>query len=102
MVAVRLSALVFRYVDDFAAFQLVSYTYALAFAAGSIGGFVGRGVLLHLIAFLDQDFHVVLAGILDDRVVFLAEDFGHVEFGDEGNHQCHGKDHGYVEEVGYE
>lgn len=101
MIIAGFSVLVFRHVDDFAAFELVSYTYALAFAAGSIGGFVGRSVLLHLVAFLDQDFHVVLAGILDDCVVFLAEDFGHVEFGDEGNHQCHGKDHGYVEEVGY-
>ena len=31
---------------------------------------------------------------------FLAKDFLHVEPGDKGHHQCHGKHHGHIEQIG--
>ena len=88
----------FGNVDDVAVFEFVGYADAFAFVARLV--LVGRrGVAVDFVAFFGYDFHVVLAGILDHREVFLREHFGHVVAADQGNHQRYGKHHCNVKQV---
>lgn len=89
-------------VDNLAVFEFVGGSHLAS--AGGVGGglIVARGVAVDVLPFLGDDFHVLLAWIFHYGEVLLREELGHLVASDECDHEGHGEDHGYIEEVAHD
>ena len=91
----------FRYINNFTVISsypmpTFSHVYLLSCLI-----FFGRGIPVDLLPSLGNGFHILFTRILYHRIVFLRENLCHVIPADKCYHQCNGKNHHNVEQIGY-